>query len=95
MIRSTIEGSSTVLGGLSNIAADMGMTEIKVGLKNAGKQVDGASSIAGGVAGGPITDSARELADEVAAWMGVGGVFVSGGKAGASQAVQSASGRGR
>lgn len=49
------------------------------------------SSIAGGVAGGPITDSARELADEIAAWMGVGGVVVSGGRAGAFKGDQSAS----
>ena len=39
------------------------------------------STVAGGIAGGPITDSVQELADEIAAWMGVGGAFVSGGKA--------------
>lgn len=56
-------------------------------------QVGGVSSIAGGTAGGPMTDSARELADEIAAWMGVGGVFVSGGKAGALNGVQTAPGQ--
>lgn len=51
------------------------------------------STIAGGVTGGPMTDSTQELADEVAAWMGVGGAYFSGGKAGAVKSLQSASSR--
>jgi hypothetical protein len=43
--------------------------------------VEQAAGVLGGTTGGPITDSVTTLADEIAAWMGVGGVFVSGGNA--------------
>eukprot|EP00892_Ulva_mutabilis_P006454 jgi/Ulvmu1/4180/UM019_0159.1 len=91
MIRSSIEGSSAILGGLSNIADDMGLMEVRVGLKSAGKQVGSMSTVAGGVGGGPITDSAQELADEMAAWMGVGGAFMRGGKAVAGKTTEARS----
>lgn len=42
-------------------------------------QVERAAGILGGTTGGPVTDSVTTLGDEIAAWMGVGGVFVSGG----------------
>lgn len=77
----TIRSSGTVLGSLSSVAKDVGLVEIEGGLKQAGRQVEQAAGVLGGTTGGPITDSVTSLADEIAAWMGVGGVFVSGGNA--------------
>ncbi len=49
------------------------------------------ASVFGGQVGGPVADGMQALADEVAAWMGVNGVVVSGVKALPATAVRSAS----
>jgi hypothetical protein len=63
------------------MAADMGFSQAEGPLKDLSRQVDGFSSVVGGTTGGPVTDSAQALADEVAAWMGVGHVSLRGGRA--------------
>ena len=71
----------TAAGSLSDVANQMGFTQMEGPLKDMGRQVSEMSSMVGGVTGGPITDSAQALADEVAAWMGVGGIVISGRRA--------------
>jgi hypothetical protein len=44
------------------------------GLHNFANIVNESSSVLGGTVGGPITDEVQVVADEVACWMGVGGV---------------------
>jgi hypothetical protein len=59
----------------------MGFAQAEGPLRNLSRQVEDFSSVVGGTTGGPVTDSAQALADEVAAWMGVGRVAVRGGRA--------------
>lgn len=63
------------------MAQEMGLDQAQGPLKEFGRQVENMSSAVGGTTGGPITDGAQSLADEVAAWMGVGNVVSRGGRA--------------
>ena len=62
------------------MAQEMGFDQAQGPLKDLGRQVENMSSVVGGNTGGPITDGAQQLADEVAAWMGVGDVVSRGGR---------------
>jgi hypothetical protein len=62
------------------MATEMGFAQAEGPLKDLSRQVENMSSAVGGTTGGPITDSAQALADEVAAWMGVGNVVSRGGR---------------
>jgi len=73
--RATIKEGSTVLERISTMARDAGAPEqFNSGLHNFANIVNEGSSILGGDVGGPITDEVQVVADEVACWMGVGGV---------------------
>jgi hypothetical protein len=50
-------------------------------LDDLSKGVTNMAAMMGGQVGGPVTDGMQALADEVAAWMGVGDVVVKGGRA--------------
>ena len=59
----------------------MGFQQAQEPLANIGRQVSNLSSIMGDSSpGGPISQSMAEIADEVAAWMQVGGVESAKGK---------------
>ena len=50
-------------------------------LHQLGKGIGNMAWALGGQVGGPVTDNVQGLADEVAAWMGVGNVVIKGGRA--------------
>lgn len=56
------------------MASQFGFSQAEGPLRDLGKQVDSMSASVGESPGKSMTESASELADEVAAWMGVGGV---------------------
>jgi len=73
--RATIKEGSSVLERISTMARDAGAPEqFNSGLHNFANIVNESSSVLGGTVGGPITDEVQVVADEVACWMGVGGV---------------------
>jgi hypothetical protein len=63
------------------VAAQMGAHQATQPLYDLSKGVSSLANAFGGQVGGPVTDSMQGLADEVAAWMGVGSVVVSGKRA--------------
>jgi hypothetical protein len=71
-------GNAGRAGSLSNVAKDVGLLEMEAPLKKFGRQVQEAATAFGGTSGGPITDIVTSLADEIAAWIGVGNVVMSG-----------------
>lgn len=76
-----VSGSGVMLGRLANVAHQMGASAPADTLEELGKGVVNMAGMFGGTVGGPVTDNVQALADEVAAWMGVGGVVASGSRA--------------
>ena len=62
------------------MASNMGFADAQGPLRDFGKQVSSMSSAVGGADGRSPTEIMQELADEVAAWMGVGGVIPTSGR---------------
>ena len=56
------------------MASQFGFSVAEGPLRDLSKQVDSMSATVGDSPGKSMTESAVDLADEVAAWMGVGGV---------------------
>ncbi len=50
-------------------------------LHQLGRGISGMAWAMGGQVGGPVVDNVQALADELAAWMGVGSVVVKGSRA--------------
>lgn len=66
---------------MADAASDAGAAPVEQQLHQLGKSIDNMAWALGGQVGGPVTDNVQGLADEVAAWMGVGNVVVKGGRA--------------
>lgn len=76
-----VAATGGILEQAAEMATRMGAVPASDLLEELSKGVTGAASAFGGQVGGPVTDDVQELADEVAAWMGVGHVVVMGNKA--------------
>uniref|UniRef100_A0A061S4V8 Uncharacterized protein n=1 Tax=Tetraselmis sp. GSL018 TaxID=582737 RepID=A0A061S4V8_9CHLO len=74
--RATIKEGSTILQRVSALARNAGAPEqFNTGLHDFANIITEGSTALGGNVGGPVTDEVQALADEVACWMGVGGVI--------------------
>ena len=62
---------------MSDMAGNFGFTEARGPLEDFGRQVSSMSSSVGGADGRSSSDIMQSIADEVAAWMAVGGVLPS------------------
>ncbi|GBF91540.1 hypothetical protein Rsub_04280 [Raphidocelis subcapitata] len=72
---------SSLLGRLADMASQAGLQSASAPLEDLRKGLGSLADMLGGQTGGPMADSVQALADEVAAWMGVGGVVTQGSKA--------------
>jgi hypothetical protein len=77
----TVAQGGMFVGRMAGVAAQMGAHQATQPLYDLSKGVSSLANAFGGQVGGPVTDSMQGLADEVAAWMGVGSVVVSGKRA--------------
>lgn len=71
----------TLLGRLADMATQMGVSQATGPLGDLSKGVQDMASMIGGQVPGSAAESVQGLADEVAAWMGVGDVVVKGRRA--------------
>eukprot|EP01024_Parvocaulis_polyphysoides_P045704 TRINITY_DN4282_c0_g1_i1.p1 TRINITY_DN4282_c0_g1~~TRINITY_DN4282_c0_g1_i1.p1 ORF type:complete len:442 (+),score=64.92 TRINITY_DN4282_c0_g1_i1:56-1381(+) len=63
---------------LAQMMDQAGVPQAQQPLTDLSKGMEGMASLLGGNAGGPITDSVQQLADEMALWMRVGGLAAKG-----------------
>jgi hypothetical protein len=68
------------VGAVAKQAAQMGVSRADI-IEDLGRGVSSLASNMGGQVGGPVADSVQVMADDIAAWMGVGQVVNSGSKA--------------
>lgn len=76
-----VSQGSSLLGRLAGMAQQAGIQSAKAPLEDLSKGVGSLADMFGGQSGGLASDAIQALADEVAAWMGVGGVVTQGSKA--------------
>jgi len=81
MANQAVANGGDFIGRLADVANQMGVQQATPLLDDLSKGVANVASMLGGQVGGPVTDGMQSLADEVVAWMGVGGVVLKGNKA--------------
>lgn len=90
-----VVAGGSLIGRLSDVAGQMGVQQATGPLSQLGAGVTELASLLGGErGGGPITDSMQALADEAAAFMGVGDVVLKGTKALPPRYVEARNGEG-